>query len=138
MRRCKHSHCRNFAAKGRRECNTCKTQAYRKRNPERYTWQALKDNAKRRNIPFNLSFNDFLQFCRKFSYMKGKGIQKESLTIDRIIEGREVGYTKDNIQVLKNGDNVRKFFKFKYEWCEYDKEMKSNSRWEERLPAQTL
>gem|GEM_PF-5484863 len=42
--------------------------------------------------------------------MKKKGIYQESWHIDRIDESG--GYTIDNIQVLTNRQNVRKYLKF--------------------------
>ncbi len=73
----------------------------------------LKNNARRRGKDFQLTFEQFLEFAVKSGYIAGKGIYKESLHIDRIDETK--GYTVDNIQVLTNIENVRKYLSYNYD-----------------------
>jgi hypothetical protein len=78
----------------------------RQENPLKYSFQNLKDNAKRRGKEFTLTLEEFEKFAVKTAYMHRKGRGRFSYTIDRI--NPEKGYTLDNIQVLTNSDNVRK------------------------------
>jgi len=97
-------------------CSKCQ----RLKNPEKYAYQSLKDNAKRRCKPFDLSFEQFTQFCITTSYIARKGRKKDCLHIDRIKESD--GYTLENIQALTNTENIRKYLKYHYD--EIDREMK--------------
>ena len=86
---------------------------YRNKYPIRYTYQTLKDNAKRRGKSFNLTFEQFKQFAIKTDYLNVKGITKTSYHIDRIDENK--GYTIDNIQLLTNEQNIKKYFDHYYD-----------------------
>lgn len=86
--------------------------AWKKANPLRYAYQSLKDNAKRRGKPFDLTFEQFKSFCSKTSYIQNRGRLAGSFHIDR--KNEDEGYTLDNIQVLTNSENVRKYVAFKY------------------------
>jgi hypothetical protein len=105
---------------------------YREKYPLKYAYQNLKDNAKRRGKDFNLTFKEFKEFATKVEYIKKKGIKGECFHIDRIDENK--GYTKDNIQLLTNSQNVRKFLRHWWDGKEYvfrnevSKPIKENSR----------
>jgi hypothetical protein len=86
--------------------------AWKKANPLRYAYQSLKDNAKRRGKAFELTFEQFKDFCIKSEYGTKRGRFANSFHIDRRDENG--GYTIDNIQALTNGENVRKYIAFKY------------------------
>ena len=90
-------------------------QSYRKKNPELYAYRALKANAKRRGKHFDLTFEQFKEFCVRTKYLVGKGIEKDSFTIDRVEE--HLGYTVSNLQVLTNSQNVKKRY-LQYNWVE--------------------
>lgn len=111
--KCKTSYCRNEARPGRDICPKCASRKWRRENPVRASYLNLKHNAKRRGKVFTLSFEEFAAFSVESGYMKRKGIFKRSWHIDRIRE--EGGYTKDNIQVLENADNVRKYLSYSYD-----------------------
>lgn len=51
--------------------------------------------------------------CRMTNYMNGKGTGSTGYHIDRIDERK--GYFKNNIQVLSNRENVKKYIQFDYE-----------------------
>lgn len=74
---------------------------------------ALRDNAKRRGKIFELTFEQFETFAIKTQYYKKKGIYSDNYHIDRIDESK--GYTIDNIQVLTNSANIKKFLSYKYD-----------------------
>lgn len=116
--KCATRKCNNIASSGRL-CGKCKTAKYRKEHPERAAYLILKENAKRRNKYFDLTFEQFQEFVTRTGYMKKKGIFSDSWHIDRIDESR--GYTVDNLQVLTNAQNVRKYLK--YSWDEHNRKM---------------
>ena len=95
---CKHWGCQNVARQGRRDCETCKGRKTTIKNPERYVWREIKKSAKKRNISFELTFEQFLDFDRQTSYVASRGKESESLTIDRIDSSK--GYQVDNIRAL--------------------------------------
>lgn len=100
-------------------CSKHYTQYWRENNMERSAYLNLKHNALRRGKHFSLSFEEFLEFSLKFKYLAGRGIEKDSLHIDRIDENK--GYSADNIQALTNEQNVRKFLDYYYD--EYKRRM---------------
>lgn len=86
---------------------------WRKNNPEKYCYQTLRNNAKRRGKEFDLTFDQFLNFATKTDYILGKGRTRESFHIDRIDETK--GYTLNNIQVLTNSENVKKYLRYSFD-----------------------
>ncbi len=109
---CVTKYCRKPGYRGQ-YCHSCLKRRYKERHPERYAYSVLKNNAKRRGHAFELTFEQFKEFAVRTDYMAGKGIYKNSLHIDRIDEAG--GYTVDNIQVLTNTENVRKFLSYNYD-----------------------
>lgn len=93
-------------------CHSCQKRRYKERHPERYAYSVLKNNAKRRKKEFDLTFDQFLQFVIKTNYMVSRGRFKDCYHIDRIDETK--GYTIDNIQVITNTQNIRKFLSYNY------------------------
>ena len=83
-------------------------------------YQTLRYNAKRRGKAFDLTFEDFQVLAIETEYIIKKGRSKLSYTLDR--DRDELGYTKDNIKILTNSDNVKKeharrrVMKVAYEW----------------------
>ena len=113
MKKCVTKKCRNQALKHRSICAACKSKKYREANRIKAAYDSLKHNAKRRGKIFELTFEEFKQFTKKTDYFKKVGTKSESYHIDRIDETK--GYTIDNIQVLTNAQNVRKFLKYYYD-----------------------
>gem|GEM_PF-3831134 len=75
----------------------------------------LRDNSKRRVKLFDLTFEQFKQFCFETDYIAGKGKTKKSYSIDCIDENK--GYTISNIRVLTLEDNSKKrWHKLEYDW----------------------
>lgn len=110
--KCKTRYCNNVAKSGGL-CTKCITARYRKENPVKAAYYIMKENAKRRGKQFDLTLEQFEQFVIKTGYMKKKGIFSESYHIDRIDETK--GYSIDNLQVLTNAQNVRKYLKYAYD-----------------------
>lgn len=99
--------CSNKAAKNRRYCLSCVNRRYRDKDPVRYCYKNLKANAKRRGKFFDLTLEEFREFCIKYNYIEKKGRSATSYTVDREIE--ELGYTKSNLQALPNRENIKKY-----------------------------
>jgi hypothetical protein len=104
-RKCLTPRCRNDP-KDRRYCSTCRSRKSRAADPVKASYLAIKNRAKQRGKPFELTLDYFREFCYKYDYIKGKGKTKESFSIDCIIN--DLGYVEGNIRVLPLGDNSRK------------------------------
>lgn len=116
--KCATRGCMSIASHGR-YCSACVKRKWRKNNPEKAAFCALRDNAKRRGKEFDLTYDQFLQFVERTDYMAKKGIWRDSFHIDRIDETK--GYTIDNLQVITNAENVKKYLR--YDWDEHDCKM---------------
>jgi hypothetical protein len=95
------------AAKGKM-CSTCRARHWRIEHPMKYAYNNIKNRAKQREIEFNLTFEEFKQFCLKTNYIERKKRASDGLTIDRINESK--GYTFENIQVLNLITNIKKYY----------------------------
>lgn len=117
------NNCKNCGKliKAGRICPTCLSRNRRNNNPVRYAFDTLRTNAKRRGKIFELSFEQFKQFAIKSKYCKKKGIYADNYHIDRIDETK--GYIIDNIQLLTNSANVRKYLDYK--WSDDEHKMKA-------------
>lgn len=64
--RCVSWRCRRRAAyKKNGRCNTCSSRLFRLRNDDHYGYSNLKASAAKRGIGFELSFRDFMEFCKE-------------------------------------------------------------------------
>lgn len=107
--------CRKRAAKGRKKCNACIQRAYREKHPIRAAYQHLKDNAKARHKFFDLTLEQFTEFCYKTDYIQGKGRTRDCYSID--CREANKGYTISNIRRMTVSDNARKGVKIlNYNW----------------------
>ena len=103
-------------------CRKCYNKHLRTQNPVKYSYQTLKDNSKRRNKEFNLTLEEFTEFCIKTDYLIGKGKRKESYSIDR--RDNTKGYTLDNIRIMTLSENSRKSTKtLEVYYCEYERKL---------------
>lgn len=117
MNNCETKYCRARVKSGT-TCSKCKSRKYRLENPVRCSFINLKFNAKRRGKDFTITLDQFREFCIKTNYIAGAGRSSSSYHIDRIDESK--GYHIDNIQVLTNSENVRKYLKYsKYRGVPY-------------------
>ena len=96
--------------KYRKLCDTCRKRNWRAIHPMEYAWTTFKSNAKSRNIPVELTFEQFKIFAIETDYIQKKGRTGTSYTIDRIENDVEKGgtYRVDNIRPLPNAENARK------------------------------
>lgn len=97
--------CRKRKQHGR-YCHKHSKRHYRAKHFARYTFNALKQNAKRRKKEFTLTFEQFTEFCNQTGYLVQKGQAPGNYTIDRIDHTQ--GYTITNIRVLTHAENSRK------------------------------
>ena len=85
---------------------------WRAANPVKAAYHNLKSNAKRRGKAFNLTLQDFKDFCQATDYIKSRGRKATCYHVDRIDETK--GYSRENIQPLTNSANVKKYVQFCY------------------------
>lgn len=103
---CIHFGCKNVPAKNSRICNTCKSRMLRIKNPYNYYYNQLRLSAKRRNISFRLTLEEFIAFCEETNYLQLVGVVTGGMTIDRVDPTQ--GYKLDNIQLLSVSENTAK------------------------------
>lgn len=105
---CRHWGCARDARPNATDCSTCHSRKVRMRNPIKYAFRMVKESARKRDINFDLTFKQFVEFDRRTNYVARKGKNKRALSIDRIDSSR--GYTIDNIRALTISDNCGKRF----------------------------
>ena len=103
--KCTTPYCSRKTVRGCKYCPRCSTRRWRGANPIRAAFLNLKHNAIRRGKVFDLSFEEFFELFVGIS-----GLQ--SFHIDRKDESK--GYTIDNLQVLTNAQNVKKYLQYSY------------------------
>lgn len=103
---CISPYCTNLALKNRKLCAKCKRRNYITAHPLEYTYMALRNNAKRRRVPFLLSIKEWKQFCDATNYLKLRGTFAQDMTVDRIIDA--LGYVAGNIQMITRAENSKK------------------------------
>ena len=110
MNKCATKYCVNKKMSDRSICGKCNSRKYRENNKIKAAFQNLRANAKRRGKEFILTFNEFEIWAIETEYIIGKGRSKHSFHIDRIDESK--GYSIDNIQVLTNSENKKKYLRY--------------------------
>jgi hypothetical protein len=103
--KCKTPDCFNQAIKYRLICGKCRTRKYREKYPLKYWYDTLKMNAKRRGKEFDLTLEQFSEFCKKTGYDEKKGKTADSLSVDRIKPW--LGYSANNIRAITLSDNTK-------------------------------
>lgn len=78
----------------------------REEDPVYTRFHQFKNNAKRRGKQFDITLEQFRQFCKDTGYIVEKGKRGANCTIDRIDNNK--GYTLDNIQFLTRKQNSSK------------------------------
>lgn len=72
-------------------------------------FNTLRDHARGRNIEFSISFECFRKFALRCRYLKNRGRDGESITVDRIDNLK--GYVPGNIQPMSRSKNSEKKMK---------------------------
>jgi len=76
------------------------------KDPVAYTYHATRCNAKRRGKDWNLTLQEFREFCEQTDYIKLKGVLSNHYSIDRL--DNSIGYQLDNIRCITNNQNSSK------------------------------
>lgn len=106
-RTCMVAHCFNALRDGNRAlCQKHYMQLWRARNPARAAYANLRDSARKRRLPFELSFDDFALVVGDTPYMEEKGTRVGCFHIDRIDPC--LGYTVGNLRVIPLSENIAK------------------------------
>lgn len=84
-------------------CYRCEKRRWYLRHPIEYRFARLKMDSKRRGIGFELTIEDFREFCNLTGYHVKSGCTPESLTIDRIRPGEP--YKRGNIRIATHQIN---------------------------------
>lgn len=100
---CQVSFCSNVSEKhsstGRSLlCSTCRVRLWRANNPIRAIYNALKNKARRRKIPFSLTMEHFAMICEETDYHLTRGRRNEAMQLDR--KDAMKGYEDGNVQVM--------------------------------------
>lgn len=83
---------------------------WRKKNPLRSAYNDLKSNSKKRGKQFELTFDQFKEFCIECTLIYKNGKRKKGFEIDR--KENDKGYTIDNIQKLSKSENILKYHNY--------------------------
>lgn len=89
-----------------RHCDCCVSRRWRANNPGKNAFKELRRSAKRREIPFTLTYAQFLKIIEGTLYLTFTGNKSSHLTIDRI--QARVGYEYGNCRVIPRGHNAGK------------------------------
>jgi hypothetical protein len=90
-------------------CGSCYSRQSRLRDLVRYSFNNKKHRAEERGIFWDLTLDQFRQFCQETEYMSKCGKKTGSYDVDRVIEGKTPGYTISNIQILDKIKNIKKY-----------------------------
>ncbi len=104
--KCRNKECKHFDERVKAACQGCRTRKYRKRNPVRYAFHNLKSSARKRSIVFELTYEEFTQWCADTGYIETKGKKWEAMTVGRTDANK--GYSLDNMKLEKWIDNTSK------------------------------
>jgi len=107
----KRSHCQAYRCKGKKDksgkfCAKHYKRLRKFRDPVAYAYSVTKCNARRRGKSFDLTLEEWRQFCEDTRYVELKGRTAASASIDR--EDNRLGYTLSNIRVISLSENSRK------------------------------
>lgn len=78
-------------------CWKCRSKMLKERRPVTYVLNAMRQRAKQRKIPFDITLEQFIDFCKRTDYIARRGRKADDLSIDRI--DHDKGYHIWNIQV---------------------------------------
>jgi hypothetical protein len=70
------------------------------------SYHILKWNAKRRDIDFGITIEEWKQFCEDTGYLELRGPDGEDMTVDR--KDGTIGYIYSNLQMMTRLENIKK------------------------------
>ena len=101
---CFESGCLNDAAPRHKYCYKCRYKHQKEKTPIKRAYFTLRQNCQRKKVDFNLTLEEFTEFCSKNNYIVEKGIYADDYQIARI--DKEQGYNKNNIHYIQNKQNA--------------------------------
>lgn len=93
-----------------RQAGLCYKHYQRKRrllDPIAFRYNQWRQKCKQRKKPNNVSLQQFRDFCKETGYLIVKGKRGKNATIDR--PNNLQGYTLENMDLLTNMQNIRKY-----------------------------
>lgn len=84
-------------------CWKCRARMLKERQPATYVLNAIRQRAKARKIPFDITLPQFKKFCAETGYLEKRGREAGSASIDRI--DHDKGYHIWNIQIKTFQEN---------------------------------
>lgn len=84
-------------------CWKCRSKKLKERRPETYVLNAIRQRARARGLPFDITLDQFRKWCQETRYLELRGRTPDALTIDRI--DHDKGYHIWNIQVKSFQEN---------------------------------
>jgi hypothetical protein len=103
IRWCRNKGAINSSGRRLRLCWKCRSRQLKKRHPETYVLNSIRQRTKARGLPFTITLVEFRQWCRQTNYLELRGQEPNSMTIDRI--DHDKGYHIWNIQLLNHAEN---------------------------------
>lgn len=98
--------CKNKHTPKNRFCSKHNHRYQKYKNPYKYCYHQKRGRTIERGIEWNLTIDEFIEFCDEHNYLDNKGRTKTSASIDRIDPSK--GYEKGNLQILSLSDNTKK------------------------------
>ena len=102
----KHSRSGSGDKPEHRLCSRHRQELNRRMDISLYRYHDLKNSARKRGIPFNLTLDEYRGIVSQQLYITHAGVEKHQLHIDRIDATK--GYEVGNIQILTCSENVAK------------------------------
>lgn len=87
-------------------CSKHAMERWRRENPMKAAYAQVKESARKREIPFKLSLEEFAGVVSQTEYLNSKGVKACNYHLDR--KESDKGYELSNIQVLTAGANCAK------------------------------
>jgi hypothetical protein len=87
-------------------CVACRHRIGRANEPILACYRAVENKARRRKIPFTLTYEYFEALCLRTGYHLDRGREGHELHLDR--KNALLGYSDDNVQILTATQNCRK------------------------------
>lgn len=104
---CRIKSCNNASAKNRTICHKCRSRRYKEKHPFRYYYNAHRQAAKRRHIPWRLSFPEFKRIWKASGHWEDK-LAGEEWSMHR--KDVNIGYRKGNVAIIPILLNINIFW----------------------------
>lgn len=95
--KCQTKYCRNQALKSRKLCAKCRSRNYKQKYPFKYYYNLAKQNAKKRHIPFGLTFDQYKEIWTQSGKWQAK-LDGQNYSMDRM--NVNLGYQAGNVRIV--------------------------------------